>query len=68
MISISVAQFSHSGSAFLDLLSLLLTWFRRGGAPPSADHEQRGLGGIATDQWGQTEVTDLHPTGYKVIT
>ena len=28
VISISVAQFSHPGSAFLDLMSLLLTWFR----------------------------------------
>ena len=55
--------------AFLDLMSLpLLTWFRRGGVPPSADHEQRGPRGIATDQWGQAEVTELHPAGYKVIT
>ena len=28
VISISVAQFSHPGSAFLDLMSLLLSWFR----------------------------------------
>lgn len=28
VISISVAQFSHPGSAFLDLMALLLSWFR----------------------------------------
>lgn len=28
VISISVAQFSHPGSAFLDLMSLLMSWFR----------------------------------------
>jgi len=28
VISISVAQFSHPGAAFLDLMSLLLSWFR----------------------------------------
>ena len=28
VISISVAQFSHPGSAFLDLMSLLMCWFR----------------------------------------